>query len=156
VDGFAAAEALKAEHPDDYELLTQVPVRFRYQEKTTDVNARFPMIRLDTEGDYFEIRYSVALMAPLDIDPHLVTLYYKAYQNFTRLLRSPQFEYNFKLQPGDCEVFDNRRVLHGRAQFNPHSGPRHLQGCYLDTDDFLSRLRMLERQGKDFRESLSL
>jgi gamma-butyrobetaine dioxygenase len=156
VDGFAVAEAFKSEYPEDYELLTHVPVRYRYQDKSTDVNAKFPMIRLDAEGDYFEIRYSTALMAPLDIDPHLVKSYYRAYQNFTRLLRAPQFEYNFKLQPGDCEVFDNRRVLHGRAEFNPQSGPRHLQGCYIDTDDFLSRLRVLERHGSDFRDSLSI
>jgi gamma-butyrobetaine dioxygenase len=40
--------------------------------------------------------------------------------------------------------FDNYRVLHGRSEFDPNSGPRHLQGCYLDRDDVLSRLRTLE------------
>ncbi|HEX6387080.1 MAG TPA: TauD/TfdA family dioxygenase [Anaerolineae bacterium] len=156
VDGFAAAEELKRRHPDDYEILTTVPVRFRYQDKETDINFKSPVIRLDADGDYFEIRYSTALLAPLDIDPSLVKPFYKAFQNFSRILRDPRYEFKFKLQPGDCEVFDNRRVLHGRDEFNPQSGPRHLQGCYVDTDDFLSRLRVLERQGRDFRESLSI
>lgn len=156
VDGFAAAEELRSRNPEDYELLTTLPVRYRYQDKHTDITYKSPMIRLDTEGAYFEIRYSTALLAPLDIDPDLVKPFYKAYQNFSRILRSPQFEYQFKLQPGDCEVFDNRRVLHGRAAFHPQSGPRYFEGCYVDTDDFLSRLRVLERQGKDFRESLSI
>jgi gamma-butyrobetaine dioxygenase len=40
--------------------------------------------------------------------------------------------------------FDNYRILHGRAEFDPGSGPRHLQGCYVDRDDFLSRLHALE------------
>jgi len=156
VDGFSAAEELRNQYPEDYQLLTTVPVRYRYQDKETDIDFKSPLIRLDTEGNYFEIRYSVHLLAPLDIDPELVKPFYKAYQIFTRLLRSPQFEYKFKLQPGDCEVFNNRRVLHGRTEFDPQSGPRHFQGCYVDTDDFLSRIRVLERQGKDFRESLSI
>jgi gamma-butyrobetaine dioxygenase len=156
VDGFAAAEELKRLHPEDYELLTNTAVRFRYQDKKTDINAKFPIIRLDADGNYFEIRYSTALLAPLDIDHHLVKPFYRAYQNFSHLLRDPRFEFKFRLRPGDCEVFDNRRVLHGRDSFNPQSGPRHLQGCYIDTDDFLSRLRVLERGGRDFRESLSV
>ena len=154
VDGFAAAEALKLQHPADYELLTTLPVRYRYQDADTDITYKSPMIRLDSEGAYFEIRYSNALLAPLHLEADRVKPFYRAYQNFTRILRSPQFEYQFKLQSGDCEVFDNRRVLHGRAAFDPQSGRRYLEGCYVDTDDFLSRLRVLARQGRDFRESL--
>lgn len=156
VDGFAVAEELKRLHPEDYALLITTPVRYRYQDKETDITAKFPMIRLDSDGNYFEIRYSTALLAPLDIDPEWVVPFYRAYQNFSRLLRDPRFEFKFRLQPGDCEVFDNRRVLHGRDSFNPQSGPRHLQGCYIDTDDYLSRLRVLERHDADFRQSLSI
>jgi gamma-butyrobetaine dioxygenase len=156
VDGFAAAEALRQTHPDDWEVLTTLPVRFRYQDKETDVEAKFPIIRLDADGNYFEIRYSTALLAPLDVaHPHVLP-FYRAFGNFSRLLRDPRYEFKFRLQPGDCEVFDNRRVLHGRDEFNPQSGPRHLQGCYIDTDDYLSRLKVLERDGRDFRETMSI
>lgn len=146
VDGFAVAEELRQQHPDDFDLLTSTPVRFRYQDRETDINCKSPMIRLDSDGEYFEVRYSTALLAPLDIAPELVKPFYKAYHNFTALLRDPKFELCFRLEPGDLMAFDNRRVLHGRAEFNPQSGPRHLQGCYVDTDDFLSRIRVLERQ----------
>ncbi len=156
VDGFAVAEELRHTHPEDWQLLTTLPVRFRYQDKETDVEAKFPIIRLDADGNYFEIRYSTALLAPLDVAPEHVLPFYRAFDNFSRLLRDPRYEYKFRLQPGDCEVFDNRRVLHGRDEFNPQSGPRHLQGCYIDTDDYLSRLKVLERDGRDFRESLSI
>lgn len=156
VDGFSAAEALRQQSPDDYQCLTTIPVRFRYQDKETDIDFKSPMIRLDADGNYFEIRYSAALLAPLDIAPDLIKPFYKAYQTFSRILRSPQFEYHYKLKPGNCAVFNNRRILHGRSEFFPQSGARHFQGCYVDTDDFLSRLRVLERNGKDFRESLSI
>ena len=42
-------------------------------------------------------------------------------------------------------AFDNRRVLHGRREFDPNSGARHLQGTYLDRDMLASRLRVLAR-----------
>ena len=70
-----------------------------------------------------------------------------------RILRDPELEYVFKMEPGDCQVFDNRRVLHARAAFDPNSGPRHLQGTYVERDDFMSRLRVLERDGREFRIS---
>ncbi len=47
-------------------------------------------------------------------------------------------------EPGDVMCFDNYRVLHGRAEFDPNSGHRHLQGCYVDRDDVLSRMSTLE------------
>ncbi|CAN0592757.1 unnamed protein product, partial [Ectocarpus sp. 12 AP-2014] len=37
------------------------------------------------------------------------------------------------------------RVLHGRREFDPNSGVRHLQGTYLDRDMLASRLRVLAR-----------
>ena len=42
-------------------------------------------------------------------------------------------------------VFDNRRVLHARNAFDLKAGRRHLQGCYIDRDELLSRIRVLER-----------
>ena len=153
VDGFQAAEILRTEHPDDFELLRTVAVPYRYLDADNDVSFSAPMIGLDHRGDYWDIRHNNAIMAPLDIDPNLVPAYYRAYQNFSSILYRPELEYEFKMQPGDCQVFNNRRVLHARAAFDPNSGPRHFQGCYVDMDDFLSRLRVLERRGADFRRT---
>ena len=47
------------------------------------------------------------------------------------------------LRPGMMLVFDNTRVLHGRAGFDVASG-RTLVGCYLGKDEWSSRLRQLE------------
>ena len=69
---------------------------------------------------------------------------YRALRAFGRLLRLGPLRAALRLQPGDVMCFDNYRLLHGRAEFDPNSGPRHLQGCYVDRDDFLSRLRALE------------
>jgi gamma-butyrobetaine dioxygenase len=42
-------------------------------------------------------------------------------------------------------MVDNRRVLHGRTGFRS-GGERHLQSCYIERDEFTSRLRVLDRE----------
>ena len=145
VDGFACAAELAAEDPEAYERLTTTPVRFRYRDGAgTDVSARAPFIRLDVDGSVREVRYSNALLAPLDVPADDMVPTYRALRAFGHILVSGRHELRIRLQPGDVMCFDNYRVLHGRAEFDPNSGPRHLQGCYVDRDDFLSRLRTLE------------
>ena len=48
------------------------------------------------------------------------------------------------LKPGDIFSFNNRRLLHGRTEFDPNSGHRHLQGYYMDRDEIIGRLRYLK------------
>ena len=56
------------------------------------------------------------------------------------------------LAPGDCVIFDNTRILHGRAGFTDsggahrgHTGRRRLQGCYADLDGLASAVAVLAR-----------
>lgn len=144
VDGFAAADDLRRGDPDAFAVLTTTPVPYRYRSGDCDVTATAPIIRLDHRGELDEIRYSNALLAPLDVDPDRMTELYRAIRAFTTRLRSGEFTLRFRLQPGDVMTFDNHRVLHGRDSFDPQSGERLLQGCYVDRDDYLSRLRLLE------------
>jgi gamma-butyrobetaine dioxygenase len=145
VDGFACAAELAATDPESYELLVTTPLLFRYRDGAgTDVSARVPLIRLDPSGAVREVRYSNALLAPLDVAPDRMPATYRALRAFGRLLQSGRYALRARLQPGDVMCFDNYRILHGRAEFDPNSGHRHLQGCYIDRDDFLSRIRTLE------------
>ena len=50
-------------------------------------------------------------------------------------------ETTLRLEPGDAIFCDNHRVLHGRHAFVGH---RRLLGCYLQADDWRSRLRVLQ------------
>ncbi|MCE2482674.1 MAG: TauD/TfdA family dioxygenase [Alphaproteobacteria bacterium] len=47
---------------------------------------------------------------------------------------------------GEVVGFDNSRVLHGRTALDESGGRRHLRGTYIDRDELLSRIRMLERR----------
>ena len=84
-------------------------------------------------------------MGTLNINPNLMEMFYKAYRKFSSLLNSSEYLIKFKLEAGDIFCFNNRRVLHGRTEFNPNSGHRHLQGYYIDRDEILSRLSFLKK-----------
>jgi gamma-butyrobetaine dioxygenase len=71
--------------------------------------------------------------------------WYDAYVLFAHLVADPAYQIRFRLDPGDLFVVDNRRVLHGRAAFEPSSGTRHLQGCYADVDGLHSKIAVLSR-----------
>jgi gamma-butyrobetaine dioxygenase len=145
VDGFACAAELAQTDPASFELLTTTPLLWRYRDGAdTDLSYRGPMIRLDPSGAVEEVRCSNTLLAPLDVAPDRTLDTYRAVRAFVGIVRSGRFEIRVRLQPGDVMCFDNYRILHGRTEFDPNSGHRHLQGCYIDRDDFLSRIRTLE------------
>lgn len=146
VDGFAAAEALRARDPSAFDLLARTPVRFRYRDATTDLVASAPPIELDAMGRLQAVHFSPRLdFVPLG-PPQALTEYYRARRAFDHLLRSPEFEIRFLLGPGDLLMMDNRRLLHGRTGFDPAEGQRHLQGCYIDIDGPRSLYRVLRRR----------
>ena len=50
-----------------------------------------------------------------------------------------------KLEPGECFIVDNTRVLHARKGYSG-AGSRWLRGCYADKDGLLSTLAAMEEQ----------
>jgi gamma-butyrobetaine dioxygenase len=146
VDGFAAAEALRSQDPGAFEILTRIPVRFRFRDANTELVRSSALIEVDGTGGLQAINFSPRLdFVPL-LPPPELTAYFKARQALDRLLRSPQYELRFLLNSGDLLMMDNRRLLHGRTAFDPREGLRHLQGCYIDIDGPRSVYRVLRRR----------
>ena len=60
------------------------------------------------------------------------------------LLNRPETMYERLMKPGECVIFDNTRVLHGRKAFTAEDTgkPRWLRGTYVDKDPYLSKLRV--------------
>jgi gamma-butyrobetaine dioxygenase len=75
----------------------------------------------------------------------LATSMYAALGTFWNMLRDPGYHLNLRLDPGCLIAYNNNRVLHGRKSFDPTTGERHLQGCYLNLEDLQSKLRLLDR-----------
>jgi gamma-butyrobetaine dioxygenase len=87
VDGFHAAERVRRESPADFALLTRHAVPFRYVEegpegRRVDLQARAPLIELDSEGNLFAVRYNNRSVAPLDLPEETIVPFYGAYRRF--------------------------------------------------------------------------
>jgi len=144
-DGYAAAEALRTEAPAAFRLLNTVAIDARFQDESTDIAHRAPVIGCDEHGKPTVIRFNNWLRDTLRLPGEIVEPYYRAYRRFWELLRDPRHTLRFKLRPGEMIAFDNMRVLHGRDAFDPASGRRHIQGVYLDRDPVRSCQRVLDR-----------
>ena len=152
LDGFRAAALLRSEDAAAFACLTSTPVTFGYSDTTCELRATRPMIGTDPAGRIREIRYNSRSMQPLRPRPGATPEqaagelrdFYLAYRAFASILLRPALTLRFSLQPGDCVVFDNTRVLHSRTGFAA-SGHRHLQGCYADIDGTESAAAVLAR-----------
>jgi gamma-butyrobetaine dioxygenase len=145
VDGFAIAEALRQEDPQAFRALCDIPVEFRNKDRHSDYRCLAPIIALDARGQVSEIRMANFLRGPFDTAPELMPTLYQAYRRFIAMTREPRFRLIRRLNPGELWCFDNRRTLHARNAFDPASGARHFQGCYVDRDELLSRILVLQR-----------
>jgi len=147
VDAFTVADYLRKNEKEIFETLVNVPLKFRDKDYTQDAHRGFhaPAITLTKDGDYNDIRFSVATMDALDCHPDVMDKVYKAHHRFGNLLHDDKFQIKFRLEPGDIFCFNNRRLLHGRTEFDPNSGNRHLQGYYMDRDEIIGRLNFLKK-----------
>lgn len=146
VDGVAVARALRAADPEAYRLLTTESVPFRFQDANGDYRARHPVIACDAAGEPVGVAWSNSTAAPLDVPAPRMPAMRRALRRFLDLVEGPRFRIAHRLGAGEMLVFDNRRMLHGRLAFDPRTGDRHLQGCYLDTAELASRIAVLDRR----------
>ena len=145
VDGFAVAEYLKNKEFKKFKLLNQHEVIFKdndYTQKNIRVQ-KSPIIKLNKNNDYEEIRINLGAMGTLDLSPNIMHHFYEAYTYFYQQLHNKKFQIEFRLKAGDIFCFDNRRVLHGRKKFDANSGNRHLQGYYIEREEIISNLNYL-------------
>ncbi len=143
-DGFRIAEDLRREHPGHFRLLSEVAVPCRFHDELCDIRSRRKVITLSEDGTAVEEFALNAHLADVpDMPPALLYDYYAAYQDAMVRCRAPNYAVHCQLQPGQMVIFDNRRVLHGRAAFDGAKGERHLRGYYIDRVEVDSCLRQL-------------
>jgi len=144
LDGFKAASILRGKHPDLFLTLTTVPATFHKVGSNHSMYYRRCIIELDENQSIIAINYSPPFMGPLSIPYKTTESFYGAFGAFTKIIREKPLQVSYRLSPGDLISFKNRRVLHARTAFDAAKGERHLQGTYVDMDEFYSRYRILE------------
>ncbi len=126
-DAFAVAATLGANDRRARELLSTVPVRFHRKQKAFESLVVSPILSEGPTGPI--VRYSYFTMAPHNLPFAEMEEWYRAYDKFARLVRSPKNQVRFALNPGDFLIYDNHRMLHARTSFK---GARWLRGIYFN------------------------
>lgn len=144
-DGLALVGAMAEEQPEHYEALTTLRWTFMNRAPGEDHRWCGPVIDHVHGPEPLTIRAFYPVRTAPAMDAADVPRAYAALKAFSALAHDPRFRIRYPFEPGDLVIFDNRRVLHGRDEFEPGTGTRQLHGCYLDHDDLYSRLRVLIR-----------
>lgn len=152
VDSLSVVERLRQEDPVGHALLRDTPVTFQFIDQGTRLITRRPMIQTDTDGRTLGVHYSPRLDSLPLLDDESTRSFHRARRRLAELFNDPEFELCFKLAPGELMLFDNSRVLHGRTEYDPTEGHRHLQGCYIDLDGPRERFSSLELRNRDLKE----
>lgn len=146
LDGAAVAEAFRQTNPEDFALLVAHAIPFAYEHAGYDYRAHQRVIELDQDGAVSGVTISQHLADVFDLPQPVLDAYYPAFRRFLRRLRDPAYLNRFRLNAGECIVFDNHRIVHGREAYTAESGERRLRGCYLDTGELRSAYRILSRR----------
>ena len=143
VDGYSVSKYLENNYKEYFKVLTETNVNFKFTDVDVILENKSKIIELDTDGNFKQISFSGRLdYVPLLENKKLET-FYNARKLMYELCNSDQFKIKFRLSKGMIAMFDNLRLLHGRTKFDPNTGFRHLQGCYLDHDATEGKLRRL-------------
>ncbi|KAI8623827.1 trimethyllysine dioxygenase [Xylariaceae sp. FL1651] len=143
VDGFYAAEILRREHPDLFDILACVNLPWHASGNegiTISPDKMYPVLEYDSsKAVMHRIRWNNDDRGVVPFGAKYTPAeWYKAARKWNEILKRNELEYWFQLQPGNVLIFDNWRVLHGRSAF---TGIRRICGGYINRDDFISRWR---------------
>ncbi len=144
VDGFKIAEEMRSRVPDQFTQLATTMLDFHFADDTAEHSARGPIITLHPDGSLKAIRYSNHSVLPFLLPREQMGPFYEAYLTFGTMRESDAYQLRLKMGAGDMYIVDNHRVLHGRTGFSS-GGARHLQSCYIERDELVSRRTVLDR-----------
>lgn len=153
-DGLRAAWDMRAKQSQDFNLLAYEDVNFHYHKHGNFYRDHRTVISV-AQGLPTKINWSPPFQAPFYQNPgafeagsHIVLGKWRgAAKSFRDNIESPTNMFQYRLQPGDCVLFDNQRILHGRTKFDTSAGHRHLRGGYIDQQTLASAFTRLGEEG---------
>lgn len=150
-DSFKAVSHLRQHFPHKFQRLLKTNLKYEYDNDNAIYSNIRPVIELnDRTREVTHVNYSPPFQAHTNPssfgrDDDTRQKMMKALAYFKRALEHEPNVFELKLDPGQCVIFENRRVVHSRRQFNSSSGHRWLAGAYVDADALRSRFRKCQR-----------
>ncbi|KAL2150441.1 hypothetical protein VTH82DRAFT_7004 [Thermothelomyces myriococcoides] len=141
--GVRAGYELRLNDFESYKLLTELNVWFGYRKGDNRYMATWQTIKQGAASVPSEIRWAPPFqttfkMASGSVRSRNLYLWKRAAGKFQRILEDDCNVVEFKLREGECVIFDNRIILHGRRQFETgSSGSRWLKGTYVSHQSYL-------------------
>ncbi len=148
LDGVAVANDLRKECPEDFRLLSETLIPYYCEHDSYDMRSRQRVIELDERGEVSGVTISQHMADIFDLPQAFLDRYYPAFCRFGRMLQSDKYLMRFRMNAGECIVFDNHRIVHGRSAYSATSGERYLRGCYADRGEMRSAYRALAAEGR--------
>lgn len=146
VDGFLICKLIKERDINAFNQLCRPIYTFRFQDNNFDHSYRGAVIELDHEGEVRKIRMNVNNLAPIIASVTEVRSARNALSKFISYVDDKKYQFIKRMERGDLIINDNHRILHGRTAYDTDvEGARHLQGCYVDRGDVMSRIQVLNR-----------
>jgi gamma-butyrobetaine dioxygenase len=158
-DSFHAARQLRDLSQEWYKILCTFPVTYHYHHPESHYHFTRPVIDLYPLPDgsstadpaIHRVNWSPPFQAPFEAhigsnNSTSLRSFIAASHAYEKLLSSEENLHEYRLNEGECVIFDNRRILHARKAFDATKGERWLKGAYVDDDVFFSRLRVLQEK----------
>lgn len=162
-DGLRAAAQLQREDRRSFKALSLHPATFSCDKAGHYLTRRRSVIEAGIGQPLRSVSWSPAFQTPFRVKEHrepsrvpatrrhpndeMLRIWSKAARVFRDSLESPDNVVQHRLQPGDCVIFDNTRVLHGRTPVDASAGLRHLRGAYIDRETLKSATIHLKNKG---------
>jgi gamma-butyrobetaine dioxygenase len=148
LDGLAVANDLRDVDPEAFALLSETEVPFYKEHDHIDMRARQRVIELDRHGAVSGVTMSQHMADMLDLPQRDLDRYYPALVRFGRMMQHDKYVMRFSLRAGECIVFDNHRIVHGREAYSASSGDRYLRGTYTDRGELRGQYRAMVSKGR--------
>ncbi|CAG8735017.1 9349_t:CDS:2, partial [Funneliformis mosseae] len=157
IDGFSIARKLKMKYPEAYKVLStiRIPTHSAGDSKVLiqPTPLAYPILNHNPlTNELYQIRYNNDDRSTLNqLTSEEIESFYDSLRKWNKILVDKENEYWVQLGPGRVMIFDNWRVLHGRAEFTGH---RRLIGAYLNWDDYRSKLKVSSLSRQEIEEAL--
>ena len=136
VDGFQAVKSLQEINPAYFDVLARHSARYEYAgQSDVCLQSRKSMIELEPDGELVGVRFNNRSIAPItDVPFDKMADFYAAYRALSEIINNPEMAVSFHLEPGDCFIVDNTRVLHARTGYSGERGYEIFAAAAVVTD----------------------
>ncbi|KAF4977291.1 hypothetical protein FZEAL_6179 [Fusarium zealandicum] len=154
-DGLRAGKLLSLQDSPTVANLARVRIPYHYEKHGYFYRQKRSLFDVGADGNLAAVYWSPPFQDRFQLPTVDARAWLEPAQLFDGLINDPDAMYQMKMAPGECVLFDNLRVMHGRRAFDVGGGSRWLRGAYISREDFVSRvLHVPEGLAAEYRDGV--